>query len=255
MLSLANLKIPQKIPLRKFSLATDSGEDDNTFMSQTTMSAALQRLQELYSANKFQDGIDLLLETRSDWGSAQFHELLGSFHMKLDHFAVARYHFEMALTKGAVTPTVKHNLDFVLTKLGLGEVYYTSWWDRLVDQLGLMPFEFWACLSLLFLVLAVWKIRSRWKSGSRILIIGLWLMAIIAQAAYWGFFQARLSAIVLEETPLYEGPSAVFQAPKTLRAGEKVLIGQNADGWSYIVSPQVLSGWIESQRLGFLGRK
>lgn len=222
-------------------------------MSQTSMSAALQNLQDLYSNNKFQEGIDLLLESKSQWDSSQFHELLGAFHMKLDHYAAARYHFEMAMSKGAVGTTLNHNLDYVLQQLGLGSNYHTTWWERMVDTLAMAPFELWASFSLLCLALAFWKMRQRLAMGKKTAIIVLWLFALVPQIVYWGGLQGRTSAIVLQEAPLYEGPSAVFAAPKTIRAGEKVLIDRSSDGWAFIVSPKVLSGWIESKSLGFLG--
>ncbi len=222
-------------------------------MSQTSMSAALQNLQDLYSNNKFQEGIDLLLESKSEWDPSQFHELLGSFHMKLDHFAVARYHFEMAMSKGAIGPTLSHNHDYVLQQLGVSSGYYSTWMEKTLDFLNLVPFEIWVSLSLICLALSFWRMRQRLALGNKTAIIVFWLLALIPQIFYCGVLEGRSTAIVLQEAPLYEGPSAVFESPKTVRAGEKVLIDKSSDGWAFIVSPQVLSGWIESKSLGFLG--
>lgn len=224
-------------------------------MLDSSMSAALQKLQEMYSSNNFQAGVDLLLETRADWNPAQFHELLGSFYMKLENYAAARYHLELAIQKGGASPSITHNLDYVMSQMSLVSSSYVAWWERAYDTMSLLPFEFWAALTLLFLSAALWRFRWRWQSGSRVLIISLWIIAAIPQVLYWGLFESRVSAIVLEETALYEGPSSVFAAPKTLRAGEKVIIGNGGDGWSFIIAPQVLSGWVESANLGFLGRK
>ena len=96
--------------------------------------------------------------------------------------------------------------------------------------------------------------RKKFYERERKLFIFLWLLALLPQVIYWMVFENRLSAIVLEETPIHEGPSAVFESPKTLRAGEKVIIGKNGEGWSFIVAPKVLSGWIDSTKLGYLGR-
>mgnify|MGYP003689138199 CR=1 FL=1 len=96
--------------------------------------------------------------------------------------------------------------------------------------------------------------KRKWKYGSKTLVIFLWIAALIPQGLYWGYYQQQMSAIVLQETPIYEGPSAVFTSPKTIRAGEKIQIDKNSDGWSLIISPQYLSGWVESQKLGFIGR-
>lgn len=223
-------------------------------MSQNSLSALLQNLQDLYVKNSFQEGIDLLIESKSQLNQAQFHELLGSFHMKLDHFAAARYHFEMAIMKGATGSTLQNNLDFVLSKLGMTPQASINVFQDFYQSLALLPFEFWATISVLILSLAFWNIRRKWKYGSKALVIVLWLAALIPQGLYWGYYQQQVSAIVLQETPIYEGPSAVFTSPKTIRAGEKIQIDKNSDGWSLIVAPQYLSGWVESQKLGFIGR-
>ncbi len=228
--------------------------DDNTSMSENSISALLQKLQQLYTEKSFQEGVDLLIESKSQFNQAQFHELLGSFHMKLDHYAAARYHFEMALSKGASGQTIHHNLEYVLGKLGIMSHYSMNFFERSYETVSLLPFEFWAAISLLFLAIAIWNLRFKWKHGSRFLVITLWLAALIPQGLYWGHFQPQVAAIVLSETPLYEGPSAVFSSPKTIRAGEKIIIDKNKDGWSLIVSPKFLSGWVENQNLGFLGR-
>lgn len=227
---------------------------DNVCMSQETTSAAAQKLQEFYASNRFQEGIDLLLETKDQWQSGRFHELLGSFHLKMDHYAVARYHLELALKKGNITGSVQHNLDFVLQQLGMNSSYNSTWFERFVDSLSLWPFEIWAALTLVLLALSIWKIGPRWRSGKRSLVIVLWLLALVPQGIYWGIFQYRVSAIALEDTPLHEGPSALFESVKTLRAGEKVIIEEGSDGWSFIGSPRVWGGWVKSEKLGFLGR-
>ncbi len=223
-------------------------------MSENSISALLQKLQVLYTEKNFQEGIDLLIESKKQLNLAQFHELLGSFHMKLDHYAVARYHFEMAMSKGAAGQTISHNLEYVLLKLGMASSHSVGLIERTIETISLLPFEFWATTSILLLAISLWNLRFRWKHGSKLLVVAIWLMALIPQGIYWGVFKNQVAAIVLMETPLYEGPSAVFSSPKTLRAGEKILIDKNKDGWSLIVSPSFLSGWVESQNLGFLGR-
>src|SRR5690606_4097345 len=107
-------------------------------MLDSSMSAALQKLHEMYSSNNFQAGVDMLLETRSDWNPAQFHELLGSFYMKLENYAAARYHMELALQKGAISPSLTHNLDFVVSKMSLVSSSYVAWWERAFDTLSLL---------------------------------------------------------------------------------------------------------------------
>lgn len=216
------------------------------------MSAALQKIQELYSNQNYSDGVELLLETRGDWNPAQFHELLGSFYMKLENYAAARYHFELAIQKGGVTQAVVHNLEYVLQQMGLITSTKESLIERVLEFFSQMPFEFWATISLAFLACAVWRLRSRWFHGSRFLIIMLWLLALLPQGLYWGIYESRVTAIVLAEGPLYEGPSAIFDSAKTVRAGEKVVISKNDEGWAFISSPEVLSGWIESSNLGFI---
>lgn len=223
-------------------------------MSQNTISAALQTLQEQYTNKNFEAGVELLIQTKTQWEPAQFHELLGSFYLKLENFAAARYHFELSLSKGGLNPAISHNLEYVIEKMGLASAHGTSWWDNLINILSLMPFEFWAAITLILLSFSFWKVRKRWQSGQRKIVIFLWLVALLPQVIYWSVFENRLSAIVLEETPIHEGPSAVFESPKTLRAGEKVIIGKNGEGWSFIVAPKVLSGWIDSTKLGYLGR-
>ncbi len=222
-------------------------------MSDLSTSAALQKLQEFYASDRFQDGIDLLLETRSEWEPARFHELLGSFYMKLDSFAVARYHFEMAVAKGNLSPAVQNNLDFVLQQMGLS-AYGNHWFERLVDTLSMWPFEIWATLSVVMLALSFWKLRQRWQHGSRIFIVTLWLLSLVPQLVYWGVFAPRVHAVVLEDIPLYEGPSAVFSSAKTLRAGQKVIIDGGSEGWSFVTFPNVWRGWVQSEKLGFIGR-
>ena len=206
--------------------------------------AALQELQEMYSSNDFQAGVDLLIKTRGNWSPDKFHELLGSFYLKLENFARARYHLELALEKGSLSSSVTHNLEYLMVEMGFSESGYTGWWDQFNNVVSLLPFEIWAALSLLLLSAAFWKFHRRWHGQGRKFILTMWICAALPQVLFWGVLQQRMSAIVLEEAPLYEGPSSVFNVAKTLRGGEKVVIGKDGNGWSLIVAPKFFRGWV-----------
>jgi hypothetical protein len=57
-------------------------------------------------------------------------------------------------------------------------------------------------------------------------------------------------AIALKDTPLYEGPSKIFNEKGRVRAGSKIVLGELKEGWFYVKFPLSLSGWINKDQLG-----
>src|SRR5690606_30028350 len=156
--------------------------------------------------------------------------------------------------KGAYSESLINNLDYSVAQMGLIQAGGGSWYQNTVEVINSLPVEFWISLTLIFLSVAIWKLRFQLKAKAYFRLVVFSLLATTAQVYYWGFLNDQMYAIVLEELPVHEGPSAVFGVQKTLRAGEKIRVGKTAEGWSLIVAPAFYRGWVQNESLGFIRR-
>jgi uncharacterized protein YgiM (DUF1202 family) len=67
------------------------------------------------------------------------------------------------------------------------------------------------------------------------------------------FYLSKIkTAISLDVVEIHEGPSKVFAKIGSVRAGEKVLVGEENNEWIYISYPRSLNGWIDKNKVGIL---
>jgi hypothetical protein len=65
-----------------------------------------------------------------------------------------------------------------------------------------------------------------------------------------GYLDKINYAIAFKEIPIYEGPSKVFTEKGKIKAGAKIILGENKEGWFYVKFPISLAGWISKDQLG-----
>ncbi len=210
----------------------------------------LQQFEEFYANKQFATARDVLLQNKQQFSSGIFHYNLGTTYAKLGDFGAARFNLEKAIHEGFSNSKSKNNLSYVIEQLKVEDL---STSDTISDRsmnlllsvsrdayLGIGLF-----LAVLILTIAIIK-KMKWKSTLALSIMFLLLPIAIGQ-----LIESKVHyAIALKDVEMYEGPSKIFQQKGSLKAGAKVIIEENKEGWIFIKYPENLAGWVRKDNLG-----
>lgn len=207
-------------------------------------------LETLYVSGDYKGAIRQLLEKKSQFSEAQFYFNLGTLHAKDGQLAVARFQLEKAQKLGFINTFGSHNLELVKMKLQVDDLSSSGSWPDTFYEYSTGPYQqLWPTLTLVMLIamfILIYKKIIRTKKS-----IGLFLLLSLSPVLFWQMHikNVRL-AIALKETPIFEGPSAIYSSKSQLRGGSKIIIGKINNGWSFIERPIFLSGWVSNKDLG-----
>ena len=215
-----------------------------------TQSDSKLNFDQLYLKKDYKGAAQYLLDNKQQFESGIFHYNLGTIYSKMGDQATARFHLEKAIQEGYINSSSLNNLTFVKSQLQVDDLSTsTSLPDQVVNTVSAIPasgyFSMTLFLALLFtLMIRFKKIQKKWVMA---LVIALSLTPMFIS----NFYVKNINhAVVLQDIPLYEGPSKIFNEKGKVRAGSKVVVGQFKDGWFYIEFPISLSGWINKDQLG-----
>jgi hypothetical protein len=205
---------------------------------------------ELYLKKDFKGAAQYLLDNKQQMDSGIFHYNLGTVYSKMGDLAAARFHLEKALQEGYINSASLNNLTFVKTKLEVDDLTTsTSLPDQFINMASTIPASAYFSFTLAFwLILAIMirfnKIQKKW------LMIVCFLLSL-SPLLFSNFYVKNINyAIALKDTPLYEGPSKIFNEKGRVKAGSKIVLGELKEGWFYVKFPLSLSGWINKDQLG-----
>jgi hypothetical protein len=205
---------------------------------------------ELYLKKDFKGAAQYLLDNKQQMDSGIFHYNLGTVYTKMGDLAAARFHLEKALQEGYINSSSLNNLTFIKTKLEVDDLTTsTSFPDQFINIASTVPASAYLSMTLaLWLILAIMirfhKIQKRW-------LIIVYFFISLSPLMFSNLYVKNINyAIALKDSPLYEGPSKIFNEKGRVKAGSKIVLGELKEGWFYVKFPLSLSGWINKDQLG-----
>lgn len=221
-------------------------------MKENSINNTLKTLEKFYVDKKFDEGIDFLLDHKSDLKTSTFHYYFGSFEMKIGNLALGKYHLKLAVKNGFVQEDVFHNLNVAEQSLQLqkSESSLSIQDQALFTSLNVHTewyILFALALSLVVLV-AYWR---EWLSKKRWVVLGI-LIACAPLLVKLSWLDSHRFAVALKEAEVREGPSKLYEISGKLPAGLTLIIGRVYNGQVYIKSPSEYEGWVSKDTLGVL---
>ncbi len=213
----------------------------------------LKSLEALYHAGKGESAVQLLLENRDQLEPGLFHYNLGTFYTQINDLGAGRYHLEKALQYEGPTTDILNNLRTVQTQLAHQELAHsTQIFDRLLASLFELPIDYAITATLILILFGI--IIFKWRGIKSFWALGLYFLLSLAPVALSSYVTYQYDvAIVLKESSVLEGPSALFKEKYRLSSGLKIVVEKHEDqGWYFIRKPVHLSGWINQESLGLL---
>jgi tetratricopeptide (TPR) repeat protein len=204
----------------------------------------------LYLKKDYKGAAQYLLKNNKQIDSGIFHYNLGTVYSKMGDQATARFHLEKAIQDGYINSSSLNNLAYVKSQLQVDDLTNsTSLPDELVSISTSIPSAGYLSISLALIVLFI--VLIRFKKIEKKLVIALVLLVSLTPILFSNFYVKNINfAIALQDIPLYEGPSKIFNQKGKVRAGSKVIIGHLKDGWFQVEFPVSLSGWVNKDQLG-----
>lgn len=214
--------------------------------------AKLNTFEELYAAQDYIGAKDYLLNNNQAFEYGIWHYNLGTVELKLNQFAQARYHFELAHKSGFSSSALLNNLTFSKNALGVDDISQsTIRSEKIINFMTEIPSAAYISFSLILAILVIYFVKVGYviKKSSIIILILLCLLPLGISKFY---VSKLIEGVALTDIPMYEGPSKVFNEKGSLRAGSKVIIGDTKGNWLYVEYPLSVTGWIEKENFGFL---
>lgn len=222
-------------------------------MKDANTTELLKSLEALYLDGKGESAVQLLLENRDRLEPGLFHYNLGTFYTQLNDLGAGRYHLEKALQYEGPTTDILNNLRTVQTQLAHQELAHSPQLsDRLLANLFELPMDYAITATLIMILLGM--IIFKWRGIKSFWALGFYFLLSLTPVALTSYVSYQYDvAIVLKESSVLEGPSALFKEKYRLSSGLKIVVEEHKDrGWYFIKKPVHLSGWIEKKSLGLL---
>ena len=170
-----------------------------------------------------------------------WHFNMGTVLGKLDQLPLARYHFMMAEAKGFHGEQLSEAQDYISEKLELERLEKPIEVQDYLFRTGMIFSEgIFTTFSLIFVVLGIWLIRKKAQISQIIMIFVLALIPLGLD--FW--VRSMPKRIVMDSTPVFEAPTAIFGTKGELPPGVMIITKQK-EGWEYVLFPSRFSGWIK----------
>ncbi len=214
------------------------------------MDELLKTVADHYTKAEYDKGIELLLKNKDKFDTGLFHYNLGTFFLKKENFAVARFHLEKAAKLGFVNKSVYNNLNYAQEKLNVvmlekSDQIIENVLYRFLDYGSSLYLNIALLLGVLILLLQRFKVIT--SNIKVIFIIVLFFVPFLFSIYSQKNFKY---AIILRSSVVREGPSGIFPKTKDVAAGLKVIVDKTVDGWSFIKYPDAAVGWIDKNEIG-----
>ena len=212
----------------------------------------MDKMETLYTQGDFEGAKELLLSRKGEFSEGLFHYNLGTLYAQQGNFALGRYHLEKALAKNFANKMLFNNLGTVkeeLNVLDLGHSENLS--EKMIDASLSLPPGLWLTLTLSLLLGLIFALKKKMIHG--FILPGIFLLLAGAPFLYSQIYLDKVRyAVVLHDAEIYEGPSRIYSSAGSIKAGSKIIVGKSNNNQYFIAYPQVFSGWIHRDHLGFL---
>jgi hypothetical protein len=214
-------------------------------LEDTTIEAALKTFQTQYMGGDYPNALITLNSLKTKMSEDLWHFNMGTVLGKMEQLPLARYHFVMAEMKGFNRKEIKDAQAFISEKLELQRLEKPLHTQDYLLTFGMTFTEgVFTSISLIFVVLGVWSIRKKAELFQIVIVFILALIPLGLDA----WISNLPKSIVIETTPIYEAPTAIFGVKGELPAGVMV-VTKVKEGWEYIIFPSRFSGWIQPSGL------
>lgn len=186
---------------------------------------------------------------------------LGNARVKQNQLGRARAAYLKALWLNPRQEQIKHNLDFVNSKLNSQIQDRTSWYrvqlravsdrvsqdERWLIVLGIL--WVWLCFLLLSTLFSKSALLRIFRTGSFLLLcLVLMLQGAISRFAYPG-----QPAVAVGKVILRSGPSDLDAQVLEISEGMDVYVADRRPTWSRVILPSLETGWVPNKALEVLG--
>ncbi|WP_412473907.1 tetratricopeptide repeat protein [Halobacteriovorax sp. YZS-1-1] len=212
-------------------------------MPDTNTGNPLKELEELYKNKDYEAYKDLLIKNKSLFIDAQYFYNLGTAYLKLEDLGAARLYLEKSYQLGQQDKLVTNNIDYIKTQYDLGSQEY-----NLVAKGLNIPSVYYTSITLvLLLIVLVLNWRTKIHKGIIFILFIVSLSPAIFNSIY--LKATYNNAVVMKDTQVHEGPSAIFEHNQQAREGLRVIISKVNEGWSFIYWPSSVKGWVKSDSI------
>ncbi|MDD0854810.1 hypothetical protein HBN50_17005 [Halobacteriovorax sp. GB3] len=221
-------------------------------MENTSTTEVLKSLESLYLKGEFGKALELLIKSKTQFPTAEFHYNMGTVLAKQGDFAAARYNFELAIKNGTFSSAIKNNLEFTKTQLAITDISNSrESWELWLDRSLSVPYE--ATFSIVLVLLLGLTLLFRFNKIKSKIVYGLVSALLLAiPLCHMGLHKKFDIAINLKDQEIYEGPSSVYDSIGKLDAGAKIILGQIDKDWVMVEYPLKYAGWVKRETLGNL---
>jgi len=197
--------------------------------------------------------------------SAALYYNLGNTYYKLNRIAPSIYYYEKALLLDPGDPEIRNNLAFAknMTLDDIAEVPQTGLSRLLERTTGLMTFDQWAYLAVVFIFLFVflyiayyylrYATQKRLAFITSLVFLFLSLFALVFAYIQFNNFKAEQPAIIFApEVAVKSEPNDRSEAAFVLHEGTKVQVLEQLNEWKRIQLADGSTGWIPQDALRVL---
>ncbi|MCP4913678.1 MAG: hypothetical protein GY909_11230 [Oligoflexia bacterium] len=220
-------------------------------MTDININKYLKSLSEQYTSGNYDEVIDGFLSIKGKIPKDLFHYNLGSAFAKKGEYGAGRYHLELALQSGYWQEPVIKNINSILKVQSIKDISNSKLMkEKTLNKIDYISMDIFIFVSLVILLVSLF-IRLKKIINTKVLI-PLIVLALVPVGTKYLYSTSYKTAVVLENSQLYEGPSRAFESGFDIQAGSKIIIGKKSDDWFFIRYPESLSGWVNAKKLGFL---
>jgi len=200
----------------------------------------LETFEKFYKGKQYRQALDYLQKHQQDLDPGIFHYNFGLLMIHNENWPLARYHFLMAENNGVLDKALFVNEKLVEEKLDTARYEEPQTInDYFIKYSMEMSAGYYTTLSLIFLIGGLVIVRKI----SNLRAWTIWSLLVLAPILYNYWVDSWEKVIVEKEIVLMDGPSNLFLTEKKIPPGA-LLVLKTKDGWSKVIYPSELHGWI-----------
>jgi tetratricopeptide (TPR) repeat protein len=213
----------------------------------------------LYKKGSYKEAVDKYqLLNKSGYRSAALYFNLGNSFFKMKEYSTAVLYFEKARLLAPNDDEIKYNLELTRTltgdKMDAIEEFFIYRWVRAV--INLLPFEYWAWLSVSCFVLSLIMIALYLFARIRIIkVLSFWLAValffislnsfVFASIQHKTIQQSNTAIIMTPAVTAKSSPSETGSDLFVVHDGTKISILQKSGDWAEIRLADGSRGWVK----------
>ncbi len=206
----------------------------------------LDTFKEKYTAKDFDSSEKILNELKDKFDSGVYLYNLGTVKIKQGNLAEGRLYLEKAKELGYYNHNVKNNIMKSKELLGIVELERP---ETISDTINFYSLNLDSGLYLSITLIFILSLTFLFKKINNFIRIAIFIIAIIPIAFKSYFVDSMVKAVPLVDVDVFEGPSKVFEKTNVLNKGLLVKLINKQEGWSYVIYPEKLQGWIKTDEV------